>query len=163
MVATTDISTAVCDFLKTNALAATLRTLVQGGATNILESGDVTESVLAAAVVARRTANTLSKVLAVSVQDAGERPDKQIPRHFFQFVVLRVLDRGRGYRNVREVRNELMRIMTITPFHANVLSTVDKGILTVDYDDRSGHQWDSTFAVDYEAISYSFRIVKREV
>ena len=162
MVTIVDTSIATWNFLKTSTIATALRALIVDGATNVLEAGDVKESILADAVTSRRTANTLDKALVISVQDAGERPDSRINGQFNQFVIVRVFDRNRGYRNIRIVREELMRILILSSFNTNEMTSYGRGILAVTYDDRTGHQWDSAFAVEYEAISFSFRVIKKE-
>lgn len=158
----TDASIMVWNFLKTNALASDLRDLIVDGADNVLESGDITEAVLESAVTTRRTAVELSKALALSVQDAGERPDPRMSGHYLQFVVVRVYDRGRGYRNIRSVRIELMSLLRASKFTQNVAAGLGRGILAVSYNDRTGHRWDPIFAVEYEAVSYAFRMIKKE-
>ena len=81
------------------------RYLVTGGADNILEAGDLSIDILNAAVKTRRDAESTSELLAVSVQDAGE--DKtSVARIWQQTVVVRLYDRGRGYRNIRPARLE---------------------------------------------------------
>lgn len=167
MATATDASLLIWDFLKTNALASDLRDLIVTGATNVLESGDITEAILQEAEVTRRTAGELdatelNKALAIAVQDAGERPIPKMPGHYFQFVVVRVYDRGRGYRNIRSVRIELMSLLRPTKFKQNLAAGLGKGILTMSYNDRTGHRWDPVFAIEYEATSFTFHVVKRE-
>ena len=110
----TDLAGLTLDFLKTNAAAATLRTLVMydGADVNILESGDITPEILNKAMADRRTAATLTRALAISVQDAGETPTR-IPYQTRQAVTVRVFDRARGYRNLRTVREQLMLIIRL--------------------------------------------------
>jgi len=158
----TDASLVVWNYLKTNALAADLRALVVSGADNIYESGDINEAVLTAAVDTRRTASETDKLLAISVQDAGERSDPRNSLHFLQFVVVRAFDRNRGYRNIRSARIEIMELLKHTKFSQNVASDLGRGILDVRYSDRTGHRFDAVSAVEYEAISYVFRMVKQE-
>jgi hypothetical protein len=122
----------------------------------------VTEAIFDAAVQTRRAASLTDLALAVSVQDAGERPDPEAVQHFFQTVVIRVYDRGRGYRNLRSVRIELMDILEPRKLKQNVASGLDVGVLSVEYNDRTGHRWDSPLAVEYEALSYTYRILKKE-
>ena len=157
-----DSSQLVWTFLKTNSQAAALRAMIVTGASDIVESGDVNEAFLADAVSTRRADEELDKALGISVQDAGENPDPRIPGHFLQFVVVRVYDRGRGYRNIRTVRIELMAILNAVAFTQNLAAGLGQGILTMSYNDRTGHQWDPTFAVEYEAVTFSFRVVKQE-
>jgi hypothetical protein len=162
MATATDASMLIWDFLKTNELAADLRALVHSGATNVLESGDITEAILEAAVADRRDAGEQTKVLAIAVQDAGERPVPRMPGHFMQFVVVRLYDRDRGYRNIRNTRIELMSILRPSKFRQNLAAGLGKGILTMSYNDRTGHRWDPVHAIEYEAASFTFHVVKKE-
>ena len=162
MAIATDASLLVWDFLKTNALASDLRDLIVTGAANVLESGDITEAILDVAVTTRRDASELTKALAIAVQDAGERPVPRMPGHYLQFVVVRVYDRNRGYRNIRNVRIELMSILRPSKFRQNLAAGLGKGILSMSYNDRTGHRWDPVYAIEYEAISFAFRVVKKE-
>jgi len=155
-----DSSQLVWDFLKTNSQAAALRAMIVDGADNVVEAGNITEDFLADAVSTRRADEELDKALGISVQDAGENPDPRIEGHFMQFVVVRVYDRGRGYRNIRTVRIELMALLSPKAFKENLGSGLGRGILTMSYNDRTGHQWDPAFAVEYEAVTFSFRVVK---
>jgi len=161
VVVSIDSAQLVWDFLKTNALATDLRALVVSGADNVLEAGDVTESVLAGAVSTRRDAEETDKVLTISVQDAGERPAPHIAQHFFQFVSIRVYDRARGYRNLRTARMEIMSILSPAVFMQNLAAGQGQGILSLSYNDRTGYRYDMAFAVGYEVISYAFRVVKQ--
>jgi len=157
-----DSSQLVWDFLKTNVLAAPLRVMIVDGADNIVESGDINESFLEGAVGTRRAAGDLDKALAISVQDAGESPAPRYAGHFFQLVTIRVYDRVRGYRNIRNVRIELMNLLRASSFTENLAAGLGRGILAVSYSDRTGHRWDPAYAVEYEAVSYAFRVVKQE-
>jgi len=155
-----DSSQLVWDFLKTNTQAAALRAMIVSGADNVVESGDINEAFLEDAVSTRRADEELDKALGISVQDAGENPDPRIAGHFLQFVVVRVYDRVRGYRNIRSVRIELMALLNAAAFKENLAAGLGRGILTMSYNDRTGHQWDPSFAVEYEAVTFSFRVVK---
>ena len=104
-----DMAEVVFNYLKTHADAATLRGHVQGGATNILEAGDLTEEIIADAIEDRRTAGDYSKALAIAVQDAGE---DEIDRfHKNQLVNVRIYDRDRGYRNLRTCKLEILSLL----------------------------------------------------
>ena len=78
-----DMAEVVFNFLKSDSAAATLRGYVQGGATNILEAGDLTEDIIAQAIDARRTAGDNTKALAIAVQDAGEDEIDRIHKNVF--------------------------------------------------------------------------------
>ena len=157
--AISDTSEFVWDFLKTNAAAATFRTLVTDGAANVLEAGDLSIDILNAAVKTRRDAASTSELLAVSVQDAGEDPTR-VARIWQQTVVVRLYDRGRGYRNIRTARIELISILNdvcggITPGYG-------MGTLILEYAGRGGNLWDKTFDVQYEGILFRARIEYEE-
>lgn len=157
-----DSSQLVWDFLKTHALAVDLRAIIVDGADNIVESGDINEAFLEDAVSTRRTAGELNKALAISVQDAGESPVPRYAGHFFQLVTIRIYDRVRGYRNIRNARIELMDLLSASSFTENLAAGLGRGILAVSYNDRTGHRWDPAYAVEYEAVSYAYRVVKQE-
>jgi len=145
-----DMAEVVFNFLKSHADAATLRTLVQGGATNILEAGDLTEEILADAIEARRTAGDMNKALVIAVQDGGEGEVDRF--HKNQFVNVRVYDRARGYRNLRRCKLEILSI--VKDHFDNMTAGCGVGHLTTYFVGRSGHRWDRIFDVDYEAIRF---------
>jgi len=153
-----DTSEFIWNFLKTDTAAATFRGLVTSRADNVLEAGDLTIDILNTAVKTRRTAASTSELLAVSVQDAGEAPAGGKIRQ--QTVAVRLYDRGRGYRNIRAARIELMRILNglggcITPGQST-------GMLLLSYAGRGGHIWDKTFDVEYEGVLFRAQVMYEE-
>jgi len=154
-----DTSEFVWNFLKTDAAAATFRSLITGGADNVLEAGDLSIDILNAAVASRRAAENTSDLLAVSIQDAGEELTS-VSYVRQQTVVVRLYDRGRGYRNIRTAREELISVLDdvgggITPGHG-------MGTLELTYAGRGGHIWDKTFDVEYEGILFRARVMYEE-
>ena len=154
-----DASECIWLFLKNDANAAALRALVVDDVTNVLESGDLTPEILTTAVTTRRDASETDKALAISVQDAGEDLTR-VKNIMTAYVVVRVYDRGRGYRNLRLVRIELIKILR--GFASNVESGSGRGVLSIKYSSRTGHRWDRMFNVEYEAVTFTVRMMYQE-
>ncbi len=154
-----DTAEFVWDYLKTNAAAATFRTMITSGAANVLEAGDLSIDILNAAMQTRRDASALSDILAVSVQDSGESlTQRRLIRR--QPIVVRLFDRGRGYRNIRTVRIELIRILDDVSGGITVGESV--GTLELLYGGRSGNNWDRAFDVQYEGVVFNATVVYQE-
>ena len=156
------VAQAAYNFLVSNSAAATLRAMVQGGASNILEAGDLTEQVIQDAMDARRTAGALTKVLALSVQEGPEQPLGQQGGEYLgeQFFRVRIFDRDRGYTNIRDVTQALRRLMRALSLD------LDAGCGTAHmasyFAGRTGHRWDRFNQVDYEAISFRCVVMYKE-
>jgi hypothetical protein len=148
----TDAASSVVDFLKVGAGAADIRAMIQGGANGILEAGDLKGTTITEQLAARRAVSADSLVLCVDVQDAGDRPvpvDKRL-----QTVVVRIYDQDKGYRNIRAVRDQIIKDLD---GYVSSLTSVDgekRGFLELSYLERSGIRYDSRFAVDFEAIAF---------
>lgn len=152
----TDASSGLFYWLKTHANAASLRALVYGGATNILEEGDITPEILADAYNARHLAGQRSKVLAVTVHDAGEKRG-------IHYVTLRIYDRHEGYRNIRAFR-DLFASIWENEEENNVfaLTSVNgkrRGILFLEIEGRTGHVRVKQFVCDLEGIALSGKML----
>ena len=145
-----DMAEVVFNFLKSDSVAATLRGYVQGGATNILEAGDLTEEIITDAIDARRTAEDYNKAIAIAVQDAGEDEMDRFRKN--QFVNVRVYDRDRGYRNLRQCKLELLDI--VKDHFADMTASIGRGHETTFFVGRSGHRWDRIFDIEYEVIRF---------
>lgn len=154
-----DTSEFIWNFLKTEAAAATFRSLVISGASNILEAGDLTIDVLNAAIQTRRTAEATAGILVVSVQDAGEELTRVVYIRQ-QTVVVRLYDRGRGYRNIRTAREELIR--ALHDVGGGITTGQGMGTLILTYAGRGGHIWDKTFDVEYEGVLFRARVAYEE-
>jgi hypothetical protein len=158
-VAATDLSELVLEYLKTNVDAQTVRDLLIAGASSVLEAGDVTAKLLASREEVRRLGGNMDLALVLSLQDAGEDPT-EYPDIFSQYVVVRVYDRQRGYRNVRKVRQAIMSVLKGLPGDVGPLGT--RGLGELRYSGRTGHRFDTTFVVDYEALTFTGRVVELE-
>jgi len=124
--------------------------MVQGGADNIMESGDLTEVILTETITARRTAGVMTKALAISVQDSGEEAIQDW--HYAQYVTVRIFDRDRGYGNIRTVKQELIELLRGQ--FAEFPSGAKLGLMDCRLADRTGHRYDKLFNVEYEAIRF---------
>ena len=156
----TDASSAIYNFLKTDAAAATTRALVHDGAANVFESGDITPALLAEIVDDRRTTGALTDILALDVEDAGE--DARVVGQHHGMVRVRLYDRARGYRNLRSAREQL--IEDLRDFNAT-LTDVDgngRGLLEVRYAGRTGHRFDRAYALDWEAVQFETYVTIEE-
>jgi len=158
MAITPDLSSLIWDYLKTNVNAASVRALVYGGATNIVEVGDVSARLLAEAHSARRTAGETSKVLFLSVQDAGVRPTARL-NIYNHYVIVRAFDRDRGYRNLRSVRLELLDQLR---GHLGRLTGVH-GLLDVIFSGSTGFRHDIVIDADYEALTFVGVVMEQEL
>jgi hypothetical protein len=150
-----DLAEVVTTWLRTDPTCTGLRNLIvnsgAGGRDNVLEAGEVTEEVLNEQVATRREDPTqANRVLAVSVQDDGE--EKQSYNDGEQFIVIRIYDRGKGYHNIREVRRLLIDLMRGAPFaFTSGCGIALKGMA---FSVRSGHRWDRTYNIEYEALRW---------
>ena len=147
-----DISSGLFNWLENHADAADTRALIQGAATNVLEAGDVTPDILADAVIARRTAGAGTKVLAVDVQDAGEEIALGGPMTFTQEAIIRIYDRAKGYRNIRNIRAQLLEDLRDVVLALTDVDGRERGAVEVSYVSRTGHLYDRAFAADWEGI-----------
>ena len=152
----TDASSGLFNWLKTHAEATSLRALVYGGATNVLEEGDITPAILDAAFTARHTASQRNRVLAITVHDAGERND-------LSSVTVRIYDRQEGYRNIRAWRDLFMSVWQESE-EGNIFQLVDvngkgRGLLFLEYNGRTGHFKPKNFVCDMEAIALSGKLM----
>lgn len=157
-----DASSAVFDLLRTGLACAGIRELVVAGTDGIYEAGDLVPSVLSAAEATRRSmsAGAMSVALVVAVQDAGEVP--QTDQITQTTITVRVYDRFRGYRNIRAIRTELMRVLH--GFVTNVIADGGhtQGLLNIAFAGRTGHRYDSVFSVEYEAVTFIVTIEREE-
>ena len=145
-----DMAQVTFNFLKSDDVAATLRSYVQGAEDNILEAGDLTEKIIMDAIEARRTAGDMNKALAIAVQDAGEDEMDRFRKN--QFVNVRIYDRDRGYRNLRRCKLELMEI--IKDHFDDMTTGIKIGHISTFFVGRSGHRWDRIYDIEYEVIRF---------
>ena len=158
----TDSASALLYWLKTSDSATAIRALVQGGESNIFEAGDLTVGILTEAQSARRTAGDEdTKILALSVHDAGEETHGQVSS--VQHVVIRLFDRDRGYRNIRTVRDLIRNALTYDlALDAAEAGGETIGFLNVVFVGRTGYRRSVEYAADFEALTYSSLIQSEE-
>lgn len=151
MVDVVDLSQTLFEFLKSADEASTVRDLLVSGAASVLEAGDVSPELLSTRESAR-TEET--KILALSVQDAGEDPGPIRPMTV-QRAVIRGYDRFNGFRSLRSFREA---VLAIFPRDRNRLLVVTvgkgRGLLQVHYGGNSGHKFDKAYQTDYLAIYF---------
>lgn len=127
-----------------------IRALLAKGADSIYESGDARASVLNEAEEQRRTDETFDKALLLVVQDAGEERDRNTTV-YQQTIVIRIIDRLCGYHNIRALRLALLEYL-----RSRYTATLPTGYaaLGLEYLGRTGHQYDRTAGVEFEAITF---------
>lgn len=126
---------------------APVTSLVVEGAVNVLEAGDLTAETLTAAQEARRASGATGQVLAVVVQDLGEKD-------FTASCAIFVYDRY-GYANIRTVREAIITALVNQP----ALLVRDAWINQVKYAGRSGHAIDVQFDLDLERVDFSGALI----
>lgn len=127
--------------------AAPVTNLVVGGAANVLEAGDLTSETLSAAQETRRAAGATGKVLAVVVQDLGEKS-------FTASCAVFVYDRY-GYANIRTIREAIIAALVNQP----ALLVRDACVNQVAYAGRSGHAIDVQFDLDLERVDFNGALI----
>jgi hypothetical protein len=150
---TIDASSLVLAFLREGAAtrAVNIRDRLVLGADSIIEAGDLSESLLRQAQDARDLDPTLeSKALFITVQDAGDEQG-QAPGIFDNYVILRIIDRRRSYRNIRRVKLALQQ--GVLGSLGQLLSSYGAA-LEVRYVGRTGHRYDPQFAVEHDALTF---------
>lgn len=162
MVDIVDGSTCIWDHLENHADLAAFRAMIVSGANSVYEAGDLTAKILSRELAQRRTDATPTRILAVSVQDAAERPSRRHGSISEQTVRIRLLDRDKGYRNIRTARVELMEQLKPNNFRANVDLGHRIGILTISWVGRTGHMRDAALSLDYEVLTYNLTVLRKE-
>lgn len=126
--------------------------LVIGGAANVLETGDSSPKTLADAQTARRDAGNPAKVLAITVQDAGEKAqDTQTTE---QYLAVWIFDRERGYSNIRKATKAAFAALhgkstpLTSPYTGRTVA------VTLELEARTGHRIERSLEVDFELITF---------
>lgn len=151
-------------WLKNNASATSFRNLVYGGADYILEPGLLTAKGIVDRDVARSAAagatpTVLDQVLYVIVYDVGE--ERIGPGVWEQRVEVRLVDRGRGYRNIKALRN-LFRITWDKEFVLESIGGKDQGVLALDYRARTGMMQAREFDAQFETLRFQTIVTLEE-
>jgi len=130
--------------------------LVVGGADGILETGQLSAQALQAAQVTRREdEEEAGKVLAVLVWDRGEGGDVRAREATCSVLAY---DRGKGYANIRTVREAVIAALV----GQNAVLARGAMVVKVRYDGRSGHQTLDEFDLDAERIDFTGPILAEQ-
>jgi hypothetical protein len=158
-----DAAEMILDILKTSTAtgAVAIRNLLVSGAGSIVEARDFDESDVQAADDARRAlaAEDQGVALLLTVEDLGDDPDETRGDHETQYVGIRIVDRNRGYSNIRAVRKAI-KAWLFTDEAWDECSLTGAGILTLQYGGRSGHSYSPEHAVELEAITVKAMITQ---
>jgi len=134
--------------------------LVIGGVENVLETGDSSPKTLADAQVTRRDTGNPAKVLAITVQDSGEKAqDAQTTE---QWVSVWIFDRERGYSNIRKATQAVFGALhgkstpLTSPFTGRTVA------VTLELEARTGHRMERSLEVDFELMTFK-AIVKLDL
>lgn len=155
-----DAASALLNWLQTHADAAEIRALVYGAATNILEAGDIRAEEIQENYAARRAANETGKVLALTVHDAGE--ERRASWSYSQFVVVRIFDWRRGYRNIRAVRDQIKHRFKDDELTLEDIGARGQGVLQLLYGGRTGYRLFSEYLVEFEAMTFTASLEMEE-
>jgi hypothetical protein len=149
----TDLSSAVYEYLLTR---TSYTDLLVGG---LHEAGFVNPDILDAAQVSRRR-DSSAAILAASVQDDGDRA-VPVGNRSAQVVIWH-WDRGYGYRHLRTARDMLCEVIRDAEPILIAVAGRKRGVLTVEYQSRTGHRKNLTNGCDYEAIALGGYIIIEE-
>ena len=160
-----DSSSAILNWLKTHADAAPIRALIYKGADNIFEPSDLDATRIEDDTKARAASEETSKVLAVTVHDAGAVRKGEFEHE--EYVIIRIFDRYRSYRGIRALRAQIIATMreclqdyslalAASGVHAQML-------LSTRYRERTGHRLATEVAASYEAIVFTCTVIQEEL
>lgn len=126
--------------------------LVIDGAAGIMETGDSSPKTIADAQATRRETGNPAKVLAITVQDAGEKAlDAQTTE---QYTGIWIFDRERGYSNIRQATKAVYVALQgkstalTSPFTGRTVA------VTLELEARTGHRIERSLEVDFELITF---------
>jgi len=126
--------------------------LVVDGATGILETGDSSPKTIADAEATRLRTGNPAKVLAITVQDAGEKAlDTQTTE---QWVGIWLLDRERGYSNIRPLTKAIYAALQ---GQSTALTSPLDGrtvVVELEFEARTGHRHERSLEVDFEYMTF---------
>ncbi len=140
--------------LQTDTNAMAIRNLLAFGKDSVYESGDLSATGLEEAEEKRRSDKTLNKALFLILQDAGESRVRNTDVHT-QTIVARIIDRLSGYHYIRAVRQALLAYLR-EPYFAALDGGY--GAVELEYIGRTGHQYDRTAGVEFEAITFRVHV-----
>ena len=157
-IAVTDAATAVWDLLKNQTGGAGTRAKIMSG--TVLQAGFLTTTLLTTLEDTRRTAGTSTKILALTVQDVG---DRAVPvGNLESTVIVLTWDRGYGYLNLGAARDQILEDLRDFETILAVSPSRKRGVLTLDYLGRTGQRWSQPFGAWWEALRYQAQIIVQE-
>lgn len=152
-----DIAEYALEVLK---LTPAVTALVIDGATGILETGDSSPKTIADAQATRRDTENPAKVLAITVQDAGEKAlDAQTTE---QWVSVWIFDRERGYSNIRQATKAVYAALHGKSTPLTSPFTDRTVVVTLALEGRTGHRIERSLEVDFELMTFK-AIVKLDL
>lgn len=129
--------------------------LVVAGDAGIFETGQLNAQTLQAAQVTRREdAEAAEKVLAIQVWDRGEGGDRERTAN----IGVIIYDRGKGYANIRGVREAVVQALV----GQNVLLVRGAMVVHIRYDGRTGHWMLEEFDLSAERADFSGVLVTEQ-
>jgi hypothetical protein len=126
--------------------------LVMEADAGIFESGDCGSDALAAAETTRRDDGNPAKVLALVVQDAGEKTLDA--RRSEQRANVWFFDRQRGYANIRAVRQQVYQALQGKSTALTSPYDDRSVVITIEMESRTGHRHEHALEVDYELMAF---------
>jgi len=149
-----DASQMVYEFLRTSSdpRAQAIRTELVLGEASVIESGWLVEASIQQSLQARDANPAMfGKALCIIVQDAGDTQLRQAG-NYDEYIVVRIVDRARGYKNIRRVKEALKK--NLYGIVGN-LTAGGSGATGVRYVTRTGHRYDPNYHVEYDALSFA--------
>jgi hypothetical protein len=138
-----------------NTLKATgaITDLITGGADSIFGSGELKPERLAEMEEKRREDQTPDLVLAVVVQDIGEKEENETL--YLQRVRIWIFDRERGYGGIRTLRKQVYLALHNKTAPLDDPLTGRTAMLKLQFQARTGHRWDQWYAAQCEFIEFA--------
>ena len=127
--------------------------LVVSDEAGIFESGDCTADALANAEITRREAGNPAKVLALVVQDAGEKALDA--RRTEQRTNVWLFDRQRGYANIRTVRRQIYLTLQSKSTALTFPYDGQSAMVDMEMESRTGHRHEHMLSVDFELMTFT--------
>jgi hypothetical protein len=158
-----DAAEVILGVLKTSTAtgAAAIRALLARGADSIMEARAFGEEDVQTAETARRALDPEARAVALllTVEDLGDDPDATRDEIEVQHVALRIIDRARGYGNIRAVRKAIRRWL-FTEEAWEECDIAGEGLLELRYGGRSGYVYSPDHNVEVEAITVQAQVVR---
>ena len=126
--------------------------LVVNSAGGILESGDASAQTVANAQTTRRETGNEAKILAVTVQDAGEKALNA--QRSEQRVAIWLFDRERGYANIRLVTRAIYAALQGKSTSLTSPLSDRTVVIVIEMEARTGHRHEPSLEMDFELMTF---------